>query len=91
MTLDFITKEDFEQFKFELFAELRRPGQRLHKRSEQKEWLKSYEARSLLSISHGTLQSYRNNGMLKFNKVGGLIYCKYEDVISLVEGEKKNS
>lgn len=85
--LEFITKEDLENFKLELFKELRRPGQKLHKQSEQKEWLKSYEVRKLLSISLGTLQSLRNNGTLKFNKVGGLIYYKYEDVVTLVEGK----
>lgn len=87
--LEFITKEDLEKFKLELFAELRRPGQKLHKQSEQKEWLKSYEVRKLLSISPGTLQNLRNSGVLKFNKVGGLIYYKYEDVSLLVEGKNR--
>lgn len=85
--LEFITKEDLEQFKQELFYELRRPGQKLHKTSEQKEWLKSYEVRKLLSISPGTLQGLRDNGKLKFNKVGGLMFYKYDDVIALVEGK----
>lgn len=88
-TLEFITKEDLEKFKLELFIELRRPGQKLHKQSEQKEWLKSYEVRKLLSISPGTLQSLRNNGTLKFNKIGGLMYYKYEDVVTLVEGKSR--
>ncbi|KEQ31645.1 transcriptional regulator [Pedobacter antarcticus 4BY] len=87
--VEFITKEDLEKFKLELFAELRRPGQKLHKQSEQKEWLKSYEVMKLLSISPGTLQSLRNSGSLKFNKVGGLIYYKYEDVSLLVEGKNR--
>lgn len=87
--LEFITREDLEKFKLELFAELRRPGQKLHKQSEQKEWMKSYEVRKLLSISPGTLQSLRNNGTLKFNKIGGLMYYKYEDVVTLVEGKSR--
>lgn len=87
-TIEFITKEDLDQFKQELFSELRRPGQRLHKISEQKEWLKSYEVRKLLSISPGTLQGLRDTGKLKFNKVGGLMFYKYDDVIALVEGKK---
>ncbi|ALL06223.1 transcriptional regulator [Pedobacter sp. PACM 27299] len=88
-TLELLTKEDLEMFKLELFAELRRPGQKLHKQSEQKEWLKSYEVRKLLSISPGTLQSLRNTGTLKFNKIGGLMYYKYEDVATLVEGKSR--
>ena len=87
-TIEFITKEDLDQFKQELFSELRRPGQRLHKISEQKEWLKSYEVRKLLSISPGTLQGLRDTGKLKINKVGGLMFYKYDDVIALVEGKK---
>jgi len=42
-TIEFINKEDLEQFKQELFSELRRPRLKLHKNSEQKEWLKSFE------------------------------------------------
>lgn len=87
ITLEILTKEDLEQFKKELFAELRRPGQKLHKTSQQKEWLKSYEVRKLLSISPGTLQSLRDSGRLKFTKVGGLMYYKYDDVAALVEGK----
>ncbi len=90
-TLEFITKEDLEQFKKELFAELRRPGQKLHKQSEQKEWLKSYEVRKLLSISDGTLQSLRRSGTLRYNKVGGLMYYRYEDIAALVEGKQKRN
>ena len=70
-TIEFITKEDLDQFKQELFSELRRPGKRLLKISEQKEWLKSYEVLKLLSISPGTLQGLRDTRKLKFNKVGG--------------------
>jgi len=90
-TIEFITKQDLDQFKQELLAELRRPGQRLHKISEQKEWLKSYEVRRLLSISPGTLQGLRDNGKLKFNKVGGLMFYKYDDIIALVEGKNITS
>ncbi|WP_293788224.1 DNA-binding protein [uncultured Pedobacter sp.] len=76
VTIEFITKEDLEQFKQELFSELRPPGQKLHKNSEQKEWLKSYEVRQLLSISPGKLQSLRDSGTLKFSKVGRLMFYK---------------
>jgi len=89
--IEFLTKEDLEQFKQELFSELRRPGQKLHKNSEQKEWLKSYEVRKLLSISPGTLQSLRDSGTLKFSKVGGLMFYKYDDVAALIEGKNKSA
>ncbi|RZK26206.1 MAG: DNA-binding protein, partial [Flavobacterium sp.] len=79
-TLDLITKDDLEQFKKELFAELRRPGQKLHKQAEQKEWLKSHEVKKLLGISAGTLQNLRRNKTLRFSKIGGLMFYKYDDV-----------
>jgi len=87
--IEFITKAGLEQFKQELFSELRRPWQKLHKNSEQKEWLKSCEVRKLLSISPGTLQSLRNSGTLKFSKVGELMFYKCDDVAALIEGKNK--
>lgn len=88
-TIEFITKDDLEQFKQELFAELRRPGQKLHKQSEQREWLKSYEVRKLLNISPGTLQTLRKKGTIRFSKIGGLMFYQYADIAALVEGRQK--
>ncbi|MDQ7947976.1 MAG: helix-turn-helix domain-containing protein [Pedobacter sp.] len=82
--LEVLTKEDLEQFKKELFAELRRPGQKLHQQSQQKEWLKSFEVRKLLGISPGTLQALRKNGTIRFSKIGGLMFYKYDDIASLM-------
>ncbi|QNL52678.1 helix-turn-helix domain-containing protein [Olivibacter sp. SDN3] len=83
-TIEFITKEDLEKFKKELFAELKRPAFGIHKKQEQKEWLKSYEVRNLLGISAGTLQTLRRNGTLRYSKIGGLMYYKYEDILDLM-------
>jgi len=47
---------------------------------EQTEWLRSSEVRKLLKISPGTLQTLRINGTLKYNRVGGTIFYKYEDI-----------
>ncbi|GGC42373.1 transcriptional regulator [Parapedobacter defluvii] len=88
-TVEFVTKEDLEQFKRELFAELCRPMYRPQKPKEQKEWLKSYEVRKLLGISPGTLQSLRRKGTLRFSKVGGLMFYRYEDVIEMMNQSKK--
>ncbi|KAA8474176.1 helix-turn-helix protein [Arcticibacter tournemirensis] len=87
-TIEFITREDLESFKQELFAELRRPSFRPPKQEQQKEWLKSYEVRKLLGISANTLKSLRDNGTLPSTKVGGLIYYAYEDIRKLMEPKK---
>lgn len=68
---DLITKEDLENFKVELFAELKEPTYKLNKKDEQKEWLKSFEVCKILNISVGTL---RRNCTLQFSKIGGLLY-----------------
>lgn len=83
---DLITKDDLEKFKIELFAELKRPSYKLNKKEEQKEWLKSYEVRSILNISAGTLATLRRNGTLHFSKIGGLLYYKHDEIVKLLEG-----
>jgi hypothetical protein len=49
------------------------------------QWLKSSEVRKLLKISPGTLQNLRINGTLNYNRIGGTIYYKYEDLKKLME------
>ena len=89
-TLEFITKDDLEQFKQELFAELRRPTFRAPlKKEQQKQWLKSHEVRQLLGVSPGTLQNLRRNGTLRFSKIGGLMFYQYDDVEKLVIGDRQ--
>lgn len=87
MNVDLITKDDLERFKKELLEEIRRcqlyprkPGQ------ETRAWLKSYEVRKLLGISAGTLQNLRINGTLPYNKIGGLMYYRYDDIQKLMDG-----
>jgi hypothetical protein len=42
----------------------------------------------MLSISPGTLQNLRINGMLPFTKIGGVIFYEYEDVKKMLEDHK---
>lgn len=84
-TLDLITKQDLEQFKTELFAELKKLGIVASIEQSGKKWLKSVEVRKLLQISAGTLQNLRINGTISYTKVGSLLYYKQEDIIKLLE------
>lgn len=87
MKIELITKEDLELFKQELFEEMRKSKFSFKKNDPpQKEWLKSYEVRKMLGISPGTLQNMRLNGTLPFNKIGGLMYYRYEDIRKLMDG-----
>ena len=83
---EIITKADLENFKEELFTELRKANVRPNSKMQVKEWLKSYEVRKLLDISPGTLQNLRVNGTLPYTKIGGLLYYRYEDIRKLLEG-----
>jgi hypothetical protein len=89
-TLDLITKQDLEQFKTELFEELKKIDLSSIGQSVNKQWLKSAEVRKLLNISAGTLQNLRVNGTITYTKVGSLLYYKQEDLLKLLEGNSKN-
>ena len=87
MAIEVLTKEDLNQFKTELFAEI---SQLLSATPQNKQkWLKSKEVLELLTISPGTLQNLRINGTLTFTKIGGTIYYDQEDINKLLERNKK--
>lgn len=72
MAVNILTSEDLENFKRDLFNELK-----IILRNEapsQKKWLKSDEVKKLLKVSPGTLQTLCINGTLEFTKLGGIIY-----------------
>jgi ABC-type glycerol-3-phosphate transport system substrate-binding protein len=87
VNVELITKADLEQFKKELFEELKQGG--VKPLSELPKWLKSYQVRSLLKISPGTLQTLRVNGTLPFTKIGGILYYNQEDIMRILEGKPK--
>lgn len=84
MNVDFVTKQDLEQFKKELFEEMKKLFENNPK--EQK-WLKGYQVRELLGISRGTLQNMRVNGTLKATKVGGLMFYDYNEIVKMLKGK----
>lgn len=80
---DILTKDDLEQFKSELLAEIRKfhPPQS----NDNKKWLRSSAVRELLGISPGTLQNLRVNGTLRYTKVGSILFYRYEDIQCLLD------
>jgi Helix-turn-helix domain len=82
MRVDFVTKEDLNEFRLILLTDLAR----LMKRADPAQpWLKSYEVRKLLKISAGTLHRLRAKGVLPYSRIGGMFLYKYEDVQKMVE------
>lgn len=88
MAVNILTREDLQQFKTDLFTELKELLSSTTP-AVQKKWLKSYEVRAMLGISRGTLQNMRTNGTLQATSVGGLMFYDYEDITKLMQGKKQ--
>lgn len=86
MAIEVITREDLNEFRTLLLADL---SEMLNSKPQhQKQWLKSSEVRKMLNISPGTLQNLRINGTLSYTKIGGIIYYAHSDLIKLLEENK---
>jgi hypothetical protein len=84
MAAEIITKEDLQEFEDRLINKI---VSIVSKSAEEpKRWLKSYQVKNLLKISTNRLQTLRDNGTLPFSKIGGILYYKYDDIMSVLYG-----
>lgn len=83
-----LTLGDLEDFKNEILQEVKRIVKECVNGAPGKKWLKSAEVKKLLGISHGFLQSLRDNGVLPFTKIGGSIYYDYDDITFMMSANK---
>ena len=89
MQVNILTKEDLNQFKTELIQEIKQLLSSCNNSvSNKSRWLRSAEVRKLMSISPGTLQNLRINGVLPYRKVGGIMFYAIEDIQKMMEGGK---
>ncbi|MBN2486107.1 MAG: helix-turn-helix domain-containing protein [Bacteroidales bacterium] len=88
MPAQIVTTDDLREFKLELLDDIKRMLKENSGQSPRK-WLKSYEVRKMLSISPGTLQNLRLNGILPFTKMGGVLYYDQEDIQKILQANKK--
>jgi hypothetical protein len=88
MAHEIITLEDLQKFRLQLLEDLKELAQR--PAHSQRQWLKSSEIRKMLGISHGTLQNLRIKNVLPYQKIGGLMFYKYDDIIKLLEADKNS-
>ncbi|OMP78201.1 MULTISPECIES: helix-turn-helix domain-containing protein [unclassified Chitinophaga] len=87
MPTQIVTLDDLHHFKKELFTELRdlfKPASPIVKK-----WLKTWEVKDMLGLSSGTLQTMRSNGTISYTKIGGLVFYDYDDIMKLMEAQKK--
>lgn len=83
-----LTQSDLLKFKEDMLQEFKRIIKECVSGQPGKKWLKSAEVKKLLGISHGFLQSLRDNGVLPFTKIGGSIYYDYEDITFMMSANK---
>ncbi|SDP43945.1 Helix-turn-helix domain-containing protein [Mucilaginibacter sp. OK268] len=86
MAIEIITKDDLELFRAKLLEDIKNL---LNTKSEApKKWLKSYQVKNMLKISPGTLQTLRTKGTIRYSKIGGIFYYKYEDILKILNNER---
>lgn len=82
MLIEILTKEELLQFKADLIQKIKEVIK--SDDTQPKEWLRSAEVRKILKISSGTLQNLRIKGILRYEKVGGIFYYAYADIVQLM-------
>lgn len=88
MPAQILTTDDLNIFKIELLDALKKLlGDAAN--NKPKQWMKSPDVRKYLGISPGTLQNLRINGTLPYTKVGGVIYYQYEDIVKMLDANRK--
>ena len=56
---------------------------------DKEEWLNNGEVCEILKISHRTLQSYRDTGILPYSQIGHKCYYRVEDVERIINQPKE--
>lgn len=90
MAIEVLTKEDLNEFRFQLLKDFRQIIETKTTEKPQR-WLKSHEVKQLLSISSGTLQNLRINGTLAYSKIGGTIFYEGADIEKILSTNRVNS
>ncbi len=83
-TISFLTTEDLQQFKSELFAEIKQLINGENTRPVR--WMRSKQTLKVLNVSYSTLQSYRTKGLLNPRKIEGILYFDIQEIEKLLEG-----
>jgi hypothetical protein len=84
-----VTIKDLDEFRNELITEVKKT---LKENAGQpvKRWLKTNEVCKILGISITTLLTLRINGILPYSKVGGVLYFDYDDILKVMEENKRH-
>jgi hypothetical protein len=77
-----VTVVDLQAFKTEILLGIQQLLTE-NKPNFRKKWLKTYEVKTLLGVSSGTLLTLRTNGTLPYTKIGSIIYYNIDDIEKL--------
>jgi hypothetical protein len=97
MEISIVTLDDLQAFKSEIFDQLDKVKSEILMNittppaEQEVSLLKSYQVQKLLGISAGTLQTLRVNGTIPYSKVGGVIFYDKQDIMKILEDNKRNS
>lgn len=85
MHIEVITKDDLHQLKQEIISSL---TSLVQGNNNHTQWLKSAQVREMLTISAGTLQSYREKGILPYTRIGETIFYDRNDIEQILKDNK---
>lgn len=86
MPFDIITKDDLENFRRKLIADIEALLKQSFRTVEQRpEGFKTADARKILNCSLNKLVSLRINGKIRTKKIGGTLYYNNSDLKALLE------
>lgn len=86
MAIEVLTKEDLQQFRIQILNDIRQLLIPLVTKP-MKPWLKNSEVRKMLNISSNTIRRHRISGKLRYSRVGGIYYYRYEDIEKLMDNK----
>lgn len=87
MPLELLTLKDLQEFKAQLFEELRNILA-AYEASQNGNLLKSKDVCRKLMMSPGKLQTMRKNKTINYLKIGGTIYYENQEISRLYKGKK---
>jgi hypothetical protein len=88
MNINLITQTELDNLKNEILTEI---SNLLEGQQSNKRYLRSSEVEQVLNVSAGTLQNLRINGTIPFSKVGGTIFYSFEDIVKMMEDNKRDA
>lgn len=86
MPLELLTLKDLEDFKVELFKEIKALLLAKEGKVLENKLLKTKDVCRILKLTPGTLQNLRKNESLYSEKIGGTLFYKREDIERMING-----